>query len=254
MITLYVDDGQDHNSTAQVTITVVEPPPPEQRLHLEVLTPTPGSLLTGEIQITGTAEFELGDVASVEVSIDGEGWRPAVGTESWSLTLDTTMLDDGVHSLLVRAVAIDPQTGKEVNKMESLLVEIRNAVVPQPPEIPNITMHLRDSGVVDELLEFQVEGENLTSWIVIWSFGDGSNGQGTQVVHAYKEEGRYEITMGLWLEGEDRPATQFTATIVIESGEEEGLSLEAVMVLSLIAAGAIYVIGFYGGRRAFRRD
>ena len=251
VITLTVDDGQDHNSTEQVTITIVEPVPREQRLHLEVLTPRPGSMLTGEIQMTGTAYYELGEIASVEVSIDGEGWRPTVGTESWSLTLDTSILEDGVHSIIVRATADEEDN---VFKTESLMVEIRNAVIPEPPMVPNITMHLRDSGVVNELLEFQVEGDNLTSWIVIWSFGDGSNGQGMQVLHAYREEGRYEVTMGLWLEGEDQPASQFTATIIIESGEEEGLSLEAVMLLSLVAAGAIYIIGFYGGRRAFRRD
>lgn len=249
VVTLHVDDGQDHSSTDQVTVTIVKPIPPEQRLHLEVLTPRSGSLLMGEVQITGTAHYELGDIASVEVSLDGEGWRPTVGTEIWSLSLDTSLIEDGVHSIVVRATAEDG-----VYKVESLLVEIRNAVVPEPPKVPNITMHLRDSGMVDQLIEFEVEGDNLTSWIVIWSFGDGSNGQGLQVLHAYREEGRYEVTMGLWLEGEDRPAAQFTATIVIESGEEDGLSLEAVMLLSLMAAGAIYVVGFYGGRRAFRRD
>ncbi|MCK5252772.1 MAG: hypothetical protein KAQ96_07470, partial [Thermoplasmata archaeon] len=71
---------------------------------------------------------------------------------------------------------------------------------------------------------------------------------------AYTEEGTYQITLELWLEGEDAPAVMYSATVVVESEEEEGLSLETIILLSMVAAGAIYVIGFYGGQRAFRRD
>ncbi len=248
-VTLHVDDGQGHNSTDQVAVNVVKPVPPEDRLHLDVLSPRPGSMLTGEIVVSGTVNYELGPVAMVELAVDGDGWRPAEGTNSWSISLDTTLLEDGVHSLVVKATAEDT-----VVKVESFLVEVRNIILPEPPQIPNITLHLREKGVVDQLLSFDVDGEGLSSWVLVWSFGDGSSGQGEHVSHAYTEEGTYQITLELWLEGEDAPAMIYSATVVVDSDEEEGLSLEAVILLSMVAAGAIYVIGFYGGHRAFRRD
>ena len=248
-VTLYVDDGQGHNSTDQVTVDVVKPVPPEDRLHLEVLSPRPGSIVTGEIVVSGTVTYELGPVAMVEIAVDGGGWRPAEGTESWSISLDTTLLEDGVHSLVVRVTAEDG-----VFQVESFLVEVRNIILPEPPQIPNITLRLREKGVVDQLLSFDVEGEGLSSWILVWSFGDGSSGQGEHVSHAYTEEGTYRITLELWLEGEDVPAAKYSATVVVVSDEEEGLSIEAAILLAMVAAGAIYVIGFYGGQRAFRRD
>ena len=248
-VTLYVDDGQGHNVTDQVSVRVVRPVAPEERLHLNVITPRPSDLLKGEVIISGTAHYELGEVVSVEVSIGGNGWRPAEGTEAWSLAWDTSLVADGIHSIEVRVTADDG-----TYKVESVLVEVRNTVVPEPPEVPNVTLRLRDHGVVDELLEFSAEGEDLAPWTLVWSFGDGRNGQGTTVRHAYKESGTYEVTLELWLEGQEGPAATFKATVIIESGEPEGLSLEALLVIALVMAGIIYLAGFYGGRKAFHRD
>ena len=252
-VTLTVDDGQGNNDTETVTVHVVEPVPLKERLHMEIVSPRAGSLLDGEIVISGTASYELGDIAAVEIRIDGGGWRPAEGTTAWSFTLDTTILEDGIHSIMVKVTADDIED--DVFKLDSVLVEIRNTVLPEPPAIPNITLHMRDHGDVDELIRFSVEGEDdLSSWLLVWSFGDGSNGQGERVRHAYSEEGTYKVTLELWLEGYDGPAAMFSATIVIETAVEEGMSVEMMILLSLVAAGVIYIAGYYGGRRAFRRD
>lgn len=248
-VTLYVDDGQGHNSTDQVSVNVVKPVPKEDRMHLEVVSPRPGSMLKGEIVVSGTVTYELGPVVMVDMAVDGGGWRPAEGIESWSISLDTDLLEDGVHSLEVRATAEDG-----VFRVESFLVEVRNIILPEPPLVPNITLRLREQGTVDQLLSFAVDGEGLSSWILVWSFGDGSSGQGEHVSHAYNEEGTYQITLELWFEGNDAPAAIYSATVVVISDEEDGLSIEAIILLSMMVAGAIYVIGFYGGQRAFRRD
>lgn len=249
-VTLTVDDGQGNNDTDTVTVHVVEPVPPEERLHLNIITPRAGSLLDGEIVISGTASYERGDIAAVEIALDGDGWRPAEGTTAWSFTLDTTILEDGIHSIVVKVTTDDG-----VNKIDSVMVEVRNTVLPEPPAIPNITLHMRDRGQVDELISFSVEGEDdLAVWLLVWSFGDGTNGQGERVRHAYSEEGTYEVTLQLWLEGYDEPTAMFSATIVIETAAEEGMSVEMMIFLSLVAAGVIYIAGYYGGRRAFSRD
>jgi len=247
-VTLTVDDGQGNNHTDTVTVHVVEPVPPEDRLHLAIKTPLPGSLLEGKVVISGTASYELGEISSVEVAIDGGGWHPADGSTSWSLTLDTSIYEDGIHSIVVKVTADD------VFKTDSILIEVRNTVPPLPPEIPNITLHMRDHGEVDQLISFSVDGENLTAWLLVWSFGDGSNGQGEKVHHAYNEEGSYQVTLELWLEGYHEPSAVFTATVVIETATEDGLSPEVIIILIMLAAGVIYIAGYYGGRHAFRRD
>ena len=248
-VTLTVDDGQGNNDTDTVTVRVVEPVPPEDRLHITVDTPVSGSLVSGEVVISGTASYELGDIAAVEVAIDGEGWRPAEGGTSWSMVLDTTLLTDGIHSIVVKVTS-----GDGVTKVDSVLVEVRNAVVPEPPSVPNVTIHMRDHGAVDQLISFSAEGENLTGWRLVWSFGDGASGQGDRVRHAYSEKGTYQVILQLWTEGQVEPAATFTAKVVIEEPDEAALSVESMVLISLVAAGAIYLLGYYGGRRAFRRD
>jgi hypothetical protein len=248
-VTLEVDDGQGNNDTATVTVNVVEDVLPVDRLHLTIITPMAGSLLSGEIVISGTASYELGDIASVQVMIDGGGWHPANGDTDWSFTYDTRLLEDGIHSIVVMVTTVD---GEERTK--DVLIEVRNTEVPMPPEVPNITLHLREHGKVDELIKFWVEGDDLSSWLLVWSFGDGSNGQGTTVRHAYSDEGTYTVALTLWLEGYDEPAAVFEATVVIETPEEDGMSIEMMVFLSVVAAGAVYIAGYYGGRRAFGRD
>lgn len=254
VVTLTVDDGQGNNATDTVTVHVVKPVPLEERLHLTIDTPRHGSLLSGETVVSGTANYERGNIAAVEVAIDGEGWRAAEGSTAWSMALDTTILEDGIHSIVVKATAHDDVVDEDVTKVASLLIEVSNTVIPEPPTIPNVTIRLRDHGEVDELISFSAEGEGLSEWLLVWSFGDGAGGQGTRVRHAYGEEGTYEVTLQLWLEGYGEPAATFTATVVIEQAEEEGMSVETMVALSLVVAGVIYLLGYYGGRRAFRRD
>ncbi|UCC93416.1 MAG: PKD domain-containing protein [Thermoplasmata archaeon] len=248
-VTLTVDDGQGNNDTTTVTITVVEAVPPEDRLHLSIITPKAGSMMDGEVVISGTASYELGDIAGVEVAIDGGGWHPAEGTEVWSYTYDTRLLLDGIHSIVVKVTTEDG-----VWKVEDILIEVRNQVEPEPPEVPNVTLHLREHGEVDELIRFWAEGDGLSEWLLVWSFGDGSNGQGSSVHHAYSEEGTYTVALALWIEGSPEPAAVYTATVVIEEPPEEGMSVETMIFLSLVIAGAIYIAGYYGGRRAFGKD
>ncbi len=57
----------------------------------------------GEVVLRGTAEDPNG-IESVWVSVDsGASFRRAHGTEEWSLAVDSSLLDDATHSVLVRA-------------------------------------------------------------------------------------------------------------------------------------------------------
>jgi hypothetical protein len=247
-VVLYVDDGQDHNVTDEVAVIVTPPIPPEERVHVNVDSPRPGAVLRGTVVFSGTADYDLGEIASVELSVDGTGWWPAEGTSDWTFSLDTTILLDGVHNLQVR-VTTDDGASRET----SVLIEVRNAVVPEPSPIPNVTLRLRDSGLVDELISFEAEADDLDSWVLVWSFGDGSNGHGVEVRHAYKSAGTYEVTLELWLEGAKEPSAVFQHTIIVKGADELGPSIENLLLVAVVLSAVIYVAGFYGGRRALGR-
>jgi hypothetical protein len=70
--------------------------------ELTILAPMEGASLSGVAEVSGTASDNQA-VALVEVSLDGEEWDPAEGTTSWSHSLYTPTLEDGPHTIAVRA-------------------------------------------------------------------------------------------------------------------------------------------------------
>ena len=106
-----LEDG-DHTVTVFATdIGGTQSEPIERRFAVsrsvpdtEVTEPPLERYLRDEITVTGTSEDPNG-IAEVFVSTDnGTSFQRATGTEAWSYRLDTTLLDDGTHSVLVRAV------------------------------------------------------------------------------------------------------------------------------------------------------
>ncbi|MEE8440980.1 MAG: Ig-like domain-containing protein, partial [Spirochaetia bacterium] len=69
----------------------------------ELDSPTIDDYLRGEIVLSGRSADPNG-IAVVHISTDnGSSFQRADGTDSWTYRLDTTQLDDGTHSVLVRA-------------------------------------------------------------------------------------------------------------------------------------------------------
>jgi hypothetical protein len=248
-VTLTVDDGQGHNSTASVTVSVERAPPPEQLLTVELTAPSPLAVVSGAIEVTGRASCEGGAVSRVEVSVDDGPWLMARGTDPFTLAIDTRTLEDGLHGLQVRATAGDGTT----KTLESLF-DVRNAVTPPTPQVPNVTLRLRERGVVDELIRFEAMGVDPSQWVVVWVFGDGSRSAGADVVHAYDDAGSYEVAVLLYQPGSDVPSASFSATVIIQRSSYTGPSLEGLAVIAIVAAVGIYLVGFYVGRLARRDD
>jgi hypothetical protein len=69
-----------------------------------VIAPTIDEYLRGIIEISGTAEDPNG-IDAVYVSTDnGASYQRATGTTEWAYLLDSRLLDDGTHSVIVKAV------------------------------------------------------------------------------------------------------------------------------------------------------
>jgi len=91
----------------------------------KVLSPAISKFVRGRVLLEGTAADANG-IKEVTVSIDNRtSYDRPVGTNSWSLALDTTTLSDGIH-----AIAVRPVDGYDTVGFEASMITVDNT----PPE------------------------------------------------------------------------------------------------------------------------
>ncbi|HQL79775.1 MAG TPA: alpha-amylase family glycosyl hydrolase [Verrucomicrobiota bacterium] len=103
------------------TSTYVDVTPPT----VQILTPTNGSVVGGNLTISGTASDDVA-VQKVEFRLDTNAWVLAIGTSAWSYLLNTSNFLNGSHLLSVRAT----DTSARVSATNSVNVRLLN--VPGP--------------------------------------------------------------------------------------------------------------------------
>ncbi len=74
--------------------------------------PAEGSLVFGEVTLSGTAADDVG-VKSVSVQVNGNAPVAAQGLEAWSFAWDTTTVADGAHTLTVIATDAAGNEGRQ---------------------------------------------------------------------------------------------------------------------------------------------
>jgi len=124
-VVVRVSDGKGGSDEQAFNVTVRDAPvvKPQCRISTSVSGPV-GKRLT----VDGTVTPGSRPIVAVEVSIDGRPWYGASWKESWSITIDTTKLKNGMHTVVVRAF-----DGAYYSDEASLDFEVRNAALP-PPE------------------------------------------------------------------------------------------------------------------------
>ena len=70
-------------------------------LVVSITRPVEGQKVSGKFRVFGIAKGPS-DV-TVEVNVDGSGWKSAQGGNFWNYTVDTTNMKDGAHTLQVRS-------------------------------------------------------------------------------------------------------------------------------------------------------
>lgn len=107
-LTAQATDTANNSAVASVAFTVsnVGPDAPP---GISIVTPASGATLSGVTTVSGTATDDI-EVAAVAVSTDGGPFVAALGTSSWSLSLDTKALSNGAHTLAARATDSAGQT------------------------------------------------------------------------------------------------------------------------------------------------
>ncbi len=100
-------------------ITTAGGPP---RVHLDAM----GSVVSGVVTISGTAESPQGTIQRVEVRIGSGEWKPARGTELWTYAWDTTTLPNGAVMVSVRSYDGNTYSGvvRQQHQVTNLVVTI----------------------------------------------------------------------------------------------------------------------------------
>ncbi|UCE74549.1 MAG: hypothetical protein JSV56_02290 [Methanomassiliicoccales archaeon] len=113
-------DGIDYSEIANVTLTVDNIENLAPRVYITY--PADNEDIFGEIEITGTAFDDDGNVQLVQIQIDNHGWNHASGTSSWSWTWNTTTYSEGKHIIYAKA---KDDLG-EYSGVESVTVYVNN--------------------------------------------------------------------------------------------------------------------------------
>jgi nitrous oxidase accessory protein len=97
-------DGVDYSAVTNVSVQVDnsigsqnEPP------TCQILNPSSGLEVQGNVNISGSASDSDGEVVFVEVSIDGGNWRTAQGTDTWAYLWDSSDVSNGDHTISARS-------------------------------------------------------------------------------------------------------------------------------------------------------
>lgn len=108
------------------------PPPPSTSIPVVTITsPVAGATLKGQITVTATVT-DSGTIKEVYLNVDGQTTGPKTAAP-YSFALDTTRLDDGSHSIQVRAW----NTGGQAGDSLKINVTVANAApIPAPPPVP----------------------------------------------------------------------------------------------------------------------
>jgi hypothetical protein len=78
--------------------------PEEGRWTISYLSPDEGADVRHvTFTVAGVASYSVGPVEYVEARVDNEPWQRARGTETWTIDVDASALDDGYHTLRARA-------------------------------------------------------------------------------------------------------------------------------------------------------
>jgi hypothetical protein len=98
-VKIKVEDGKGGEAIQEFTIIVAG----KERPKVEITWPPENENVMGKVTITGTATKGAIEVISVEVRLDGGNWSNALGDYKWQYKIDTTEIENGLHTVEVRA-------------------------------------------------------------------------------------------------------------------------------------------------------
>jgi len=104
------------------TLTVTEYQRENEIPSVTLLSPLNYSEVSGEVQCSGRASDEDGEIEKVEISFDGGLWIPVQTTAFWTYNWDSKAVENGVHTISVRSY-----DGEDYSDEVSITVTANNA-------------------------------------------------------------------------------------------------------------------------------
>lgn len=118
--------------------------------YVNLAFPIDGMSLSSLVMISGTADDPYDGLQRVEVRIDEGSWIQANGTKNWDYRWNTTIINDGIHTISVRSF-----NGLQYSLTETITVSTMNTQDNNPPTA-SITFPLTGA-VVSGVVEIQGE-------------------------------------------------------------------------------------------------
>ncbi|MDI6916427.1 MAG: NosD domain-containing protein, partial [Thermoplasmatales archaeon] len=251
------DDGEWSDWDTEILVINLNVPP-----TVNITYPEDNQTVNGVITITGTASDSDGTVQKVEIKIDDEGWQTADGTASWSFVWNTTLVSDGMHIVYARSF-----DGIDYSDIKSVLVNVSNIVVNQPPvagfivfqgaDVANgdwVNITLRVSGKKWQTLNMTVyaDGDVVGNVSITRETGSPDN-QSKTIGIMINSSKQYEIILSYtsngkgasptWLTVEYKSITDKTHFIFnADEGEEQNESVDLDMMLDMMIRSARMVM------------
>ena len=120
--------------TASSVITVINPSAAPE-WDVRILDPAPNEVYdTDVLTISGSASYSQGAITSVEVKVCVGPWIEAEGTTGWSIDYDVSFLENGDHTIYVRARSGEDKVSATT---EIIVIQDRSIGVDPPPPDPD---------------------------------------------------------------------------------------------------------------------
>jgi len=156
--------------------------------------PHEGDIISGILNISGSAYDRDGDVERIEVSITQSNeeymiWKQANGASEWYYIWNTSHEDNGIYRISARSF-----DGKDYSIIFSVNVTLNNTMSNHPP-VAGFTYTADGLTVSFTDMSSDIDGDSLEYF---WDFGDRSDGQDTTMqnpVHTYPTSGTYTVTL-----------------------------------------------------------
>jgi PKD repeat protein len=196
-------------SIVSVPVTAVLPPTaniPAQPVSIVILSPVPGNIVAGNVQVLGSATHPQFLQYQVEFGPDpnpSQLWYPATNAVQQPVlngllgVWNTNATQDGLYQLRLRVYLRDGTTLSTV--VNNVRVQNR-----QPTPIPSATQNVprpiaaftQDvaSGQVPLTVRFTNQSNGTISSMT-WNFGDGQSSTETNPVHTFNSPGLYNVTL-----------------------------------------------------------
>lgn len=181
---------------------------------VNITTPNTGDVATGTISISASASDEDGTVTSVAFSANGINiGTDTDGTDGWNVTWDTTIVADGLYSIV--AIATD-DSGLEGSDSIDVTVDNEN-------DSPVAGFTFTTSDLIVNFTDTSTDSDSsVVSWI--WDFGDGNTSTEQNPSNTYSAAGTYIVSLTV-TDDEGAADTYLDEVIVVEA---PAISLSAV--------------------------